>query len=197
VRLADGSRLPDPILSGPQPASKVEVLAAARHPSAGPRSRQSRPSRDKNDTGCSSTQRTAAPTLLKQAIAAGKHIYCEKPVATNLAEALDYLQGALGKRHQARRGAGQALAARDAEAQDAQGLRVLRQEYPYGARRVRLLGVRGRLAGELAQRRALELSLPRDGGGIILDMLCHWRYVLDNLFREVRGSLSCLGATHI
>jgi predicted dehydrogenase len=35
-----------------------------------------------------------------------------------------------------------------------------------------------------------------DGGGIILDMLCHFRYVLDNLFGEVR-SLSCLGATHI
>ena len=27
-------------------------------------------------------------------------------------------------------------------------------------------------------------------------MLCHWRYVLDNLFGEVQ-SVSCLGATHI
>ena len=36
----------------------------------------------------------------------------------------------------------------------------------------------------------------QDGGGIILDMLCHWRYVLDNLFGEVQ-SVSCLGATHI
>jgi len=35
-----------------------------------------------------------------------------------------------------------------------------------------------------------------DGGGIILDMLPHWRYVLDNLFGEVR-SVSCLGARHI
>src|SRR5215211_1491907 len=35
-----------------------------------------------------------------------------------------------------------------------------------------------------------------EGGGIILDMLCHWRYVLDNLFDEVRA-VSCLGATHI
>ncbi|HLJ54890.1 MAG TPA: Gfo/Idh/MocA family oxidoreductase, partial [Chthonomonadaceae bacterium] len=35
-----------------------------------------------------------------------------------------------------------------------------------------------------------------EGGGIIVDMLCHWRYVLDNLFGEVR-SVSCLGATHI
>ena len=35
-----------------------------------------------------------------------------------------------------------------------------------------------------------------DGGGIILDMMCHWRYVLDNLFGDVK-SVSCLGATHI
>ncbi|MGH6619895.1 MAG: Gfo/Idh/MocA family protein, partial [Alphaproteobacteria bacterium] len=35
-----------------------------------------------------------------------------------------------------------------------------------------------------------------DGGGIILDMLCHWRYVMDNLFGEVQA-VSCLGATHI
>jgi predicted dehydrogenase len=35
-----------------------------------------------------------------------------------------------------------------------------------------------------------------EGGGIILDMLAHWRYVLDNLFGEVRG-VSCLGATHV
>ena len=35
-----------------------------------------------------------------------------------------------------------------------------------------------------------------EGGGIILDMLCHWRYVLDNLFGEVRA-VSCLGARHI
>jgi predicted dehydrogenase len=31
---------------------------------------------------------------------------------------------------------------------------------------------------------------------MILDMMCHWRYVLDNLFGEVK-SVSCLGATHI
>src|SRR3954447_23096017 len=35
-----------------------------------------------------------------------------------------------------------------------------------------------------------------DGGGIIIDMLCHWRYVLDNLFGEVKA-VSCFGATHI
>jgi len=35
-----------------------------------------------------------------------------------------------------------------------------------------------------------------EGGGIILDMLPHWRYVLDNLFAPVK-SVSCVGATHI
>jgi predicted dehydrogenase len=35
-----------------------------------------------------------------------------------------------------------------------------------------------------------------DGGGLIIDMLCHWRYVLDNLFGPVKA-VSCLGATHI
>src|SRR5260370_24247085 len=35
-----------------------------------------------------------------------------------------------------------------------------------------------------------------DGGGIILDMLCHWRYVLDGLFGKVR-SVSCPGANFI
>ena len=35
-----------------------------------------------------------------------------------------------------------------------------------------------------------------DGGGLIIDMLCHWRYVLDNLFGEVKA-VSCLGATHV
>jgi predicted dehydrogenase len=34
------------------------------------------------------------------------------------------------------------------------------------------------------------------GGGIIVDMFCHWRYLLDHTFGRVR-SVSCLGATHI
>ncbi|MGF1671119.1 MAG: Gfo/Idh/MocA family protein, partial [Balneolaceae bacterium] len=35
-----------------------------------------------------------------------------------------------------------------------------------------------------------------DGGGMILDMFCHWRYVIDNLFGDI-NSVACLAATHI
>jgi len=35
-----------------------------------------------------------------------------------------------------------------------------------------------------------------DDGGIIVDMLCHWRYLIDNLFGKVKA-VSCRGATHI
>jgi predicted dehydrogenase len=35
-----------------------------------------------------------------------------------------------------------------------------------------------------------------EGGGIILDMFCHWRYVIDHLFGPIKA-LTCLGATHI
>ena len=49
--------------------------------------------------------------------------------------------------------------------------------------------------GQPAQRPSWNYK-KAEGGGIILDMLCHWRYVLDNLFGNVQA-VSCLGATHI
>ena len=61
---------------------------------------------------------------------------------------------------------------------------------PLRARRVRLLGVRGRPASP-PQRPSWNYR-KEDGGGIIIDMLCHWRYVIDNLFGNVKA-VSCLG----
>ena len=135
----------------------------------------------------------AARRCVAKAIDAGKHIYCEKPVATNLEEALAHRAQGQGRRHQARRGAGQAVPARPAQAQAADRLRAssaacssVRGEFGYWV-----------FEGDLqpAQRPSWNYRA-EDGGGIILDMLCHWRYVLDNTFGNVK-SVSCLGATHI
>ncbi len=49
---------------------------------------------------------------VRRAIAAGKHVYCEKPTATGTAEALELYRLAPRTRREARRGAGQAVAAR-------------------------------------------------------------------------------------
>jgi predicted dehydrogenase len=80
-----------------------------------------------------------------------------------------------------------------------QKLKMLRDSGFFG----RMLSVRGEFGywvfegdwGQPAQRPSWNYR-SEDGGGMILDMVCHWRYVLDNLFGEVR-SVSCVGSTHI
>ena len=132
------------------------------------------------------------PTILKQAIAAGKHVYCEKPTATNLAEALDLYRAAKDA------GVKQGVVQDKLWLPGLLKLKMLIDSGFFG----RLLSVRGEFGywvfegdWQPAQRPSWNYR-KEDGGGIILDMLCHWRYVLDNLFGEVRA-VSCLGATHI
>ncbi|TMH57869.1 MAG: Gfo/Idh/MocA family oxidoreductase [Betaproteobacteria bacterium] len=192
VHLADGTRvIPDPILVG-RNSEKLRRLAidhgverwttdldeALRNPD------------DAVFFDAASTK--LRPTLLKKALTAKKHVYCEKPVATSLAQALDLYRAAkkAGVRH--------------GVVQDKLWLpgllkiKALRDAGFFG----RILSVRGEFGywvfegdEQPAQRPSWNYS-KKDGGGIILDMLCHWRYVLDNLFGEVK-SVSCLGARHI
>jgi predicted dehydrogenase len=54
----------------------------------------------------------------------------------------------------------------------------------------RILSVRGEFGywvfdGEGRQAQRPSWNYRKEEGGIILDMLCHWRYVLDNLFYHV------------
>jgi predicted dehydrogenase len=130
--------------------------------------------------------------LLHKAIAAGKDIYCEKPIAENLKDALAVARAArkAGVRH--------------GVVQDKlflPGLLKLKTLIDAGFFG-RIISVRGEFGywvfegdWQSAQRPSWNYR-KKEGGGIILDMLCHWRYVLDNLFGEVE-SVSCLGATHI
>jgi predicted dehydrogenase len=192
VTLAGGDRvMPDPILVG-RSEEKLAGLAKA-HGLTRFTTDLGKALADKNDTvffDAATTQ--LRPALLAKAIEAGKHVYCEKPVSTTLEEALAIVRKA------------KAAGIRHGVVQDKlflPGLRKLKLLIDSGFFG-RLLSVRGEFGywvfeGDLqpAQRPSWNYRA-EDGGGIILDMLCHWRYVLDNTFGAVQ-SVSCLGATHI
>jgi predicted dehydrogenase len=194
VALKDGTRLmPDPLLVG-RNADKLKALAKEH---AIERWTTDLDAALENDDeiffDAASTQ--LRPKLLQRAIASRKHIYCEKPVATTLAEAKALYAAA--KKARVKHGVVQDKLWLPGLLK----LRKLREEGFFG----RILSVRGEFgywvfegdpqSGPPAQRPSWNYR-KKDGGGIILDMLCHWRYVLDNLFGEVR-SVSCTGATHI
>jgi predicted dehydrogenase len=192
VALANGDRvMPDPILVG-RDKSKLEALAKA-HGIARTTTDLDAALKNPDDTvffDAATTQLRAQ--LLRKAMAAGKHIYCEKPVAENLADALDLVRAA------SKAGIKHGVVQDKLFLPGLLKLRLLIESGFFG----RLLAVRGEFGywvfegdWQPAQRPSWNYR-KQDGGGIILDMLCHWRYVLDNLFGEVK-SVSCLGATHI
>ena len=192
VPLRNGDRvMPDPILIG-RNADKLRALAQAhgieRYDTDLERALANR--EDSVFFDAATTQMRPAP--LKRAIAAGKHVYCEKPIAVTLAEALDIARTA--ERAGIRNGAVQDKLFLPGLLK----LRMLRDAGFFG----RMLSVRGEFGywvfeGDLQppQRPSWNYRA-EEGGGIILDMMCHWRYVLDNLFGAVK-SVSCVGATHI
>ncbi len=192
VRLGDGRRvMPDPILVG-RNAAKLEELAR-RHGVERWTTDLEAALADRDDTVYFDSASTGLrPQLIKQAIAAGKHIYTEKPVAPTLDQALDIYRSA------------KAAGVKHGVVQDKLWLpgllkmKMLVDSGFFG----RILSVRGEFGYWVFEGDWQEAQRPswnyrkEDDGGIIVDMLCHWRYVLDNLFGEVQ-SVSCLGATHI
>ncbi len=128
---------------------------------------------------------------VRQAIAAGKHIYCEKPVAGDLSTALDLYRRA------------QAAGVKHGVVQDKLWLPGLLKLQTLKALGFfgRIISVRGEFGYWVFEGQPVPAQRPswnyrqEDGGGIILDMLCHWRYVIDNLFGCVKA-VSCVGATH-
>jgi predicted dehydrogenase len=127
-----------------------------------------------------------------KAIAAGKHIYCEKPVATNLQQSSELVR--LAEKARVKNGAVQ-------DKLWLPGIRKLKYLIDTGFFG-KILSVRGEFGywvftgeDQPAQRPSWNYR-QEDGGGIIIDMLCHWRYLIDNLFGNITR-VSCLGATHI
>ena len=192
VKLKDGSRvMPDPILIG-RNAEKIEALAKA-HGVERFGADLNTALANKDDTiffDAGTTQ--MRPGLLEQAIKAGKHIYCEKPIATDLPQALKACK--LTKKSGLKNGVVQDKLFLPGLLK----LQALREAGFFG----RMLAVRGEFGywvfegeDQPAQRPSWNYRA-EDGGGMILDMVCHWRYVLDNLFGEVKA-VSCRGARHI
>ena len=129
---------------------------------------------------------------VRQAIAAGKHVYCEKPVAADLATALDLYRSA------AKAGVKHGVVQDKLWLPGLLKLKTLRDLGFFG----RILSVRGEFGYWVFEGDTVPAQRPswnyrkEDGGGIIIDMLCHWRYVLDNLFGAVRA-VTCTGAIDI
>ncbi|WP_221394138.1 Gfo/Idh/MocA family protein [Dyadobacter sp. NIV53] len=132
-----------------------------------------------------------APAV-KKAILAGKHIYCEKPTGTTTEEALELYELAT------------AAGLKNGVVQDKlwlPGMLKLKRLMESGFFG-KILSVRGEFGYWVFEGHSVPAQRPswnyrkEDDGGIIVDMLCHWRYVLDNLFGKVKA-VSCLGATHI
>jgi predicted dehydrogenase len=192
VTLSDGRRVQiDPILVG-RNATKIERLAKAHGVERWTTDLDAALANPDDTVFFDAASTQLRVGLLKRAIDAGKHVYCEKPVSEHLDEAIDAYRTA------------EAAGIKHGIVQDKlflPGLRkmaMLRDSGFFG----RLLSVRGEFGywvfegdWQTAQRPSWNYR-KAEGGGIILDMLCHWRYVLDNLFGEVRA-VSCLGATHI
>ena len=193
VALPNGDRvMPDPILVG-RNAERIAALAK-QYGVARSTTDLTAALKNPNDTvffDAATTQMRA--DLVTQAIDAGKHIYCEKPVADQLDKAVALAK--LAKQKGVKNGVVQ-------DKLFLPGLRKIKLLSDAGFFG-RVFAVRGEFGywvfegdwGQPAQRPSWNYK-KAEGGGIILDMLCHWRYVLDNLFGAVQA-VSCLGATHI
>ncbi|MCD8510756.1 MAG: Gfo/Idh/MocA family oxidoreductase [Bacillus sp. (in: Bacteria)] len=129
---------------------------------------------------------------IAKAVEAGKHIYCEKPTATSLESALELADLA------------EKAGVKNGVVQDKlflPGMLKLKRLIDSGFFG-EILSVRMEFGYWVFEGDWQEAQRPswnyrkEDGGGIIVDMFPHWRYVLDNLFGEVKA-VSCLGATHI
>lgn len=183
--------LPDPVLVGRNPA-KLEALSERSGIEKWTTDVDSALADSENSVYFDATLTGFRAANVKKAIKAGKHIYCEKPTALNLKDA--YAIYELAEKSGIKHGVVQ-------DKLWLPGIRKLKALIDKGFFG-RIFAIRGEFGywvfeGDIvaAQRPSWNYK-KEEGGGIIMDMLCHWRYLIDNTFAPVK-SVSCLGAVHI
>jgi predicted dehydrogenase len=192
VKLRDGGTImPQPILVGRNEAKLQEL--AAKHPAVKWTTDLDAALKDPGYSVYFDAQTTGRRfDAVSAAIAAGKHVYCEKPTAVSTEQAYELYQRA--KKAGVKHGVVQDKLWLPGLVK----LKTLIDQGFFG----QLLSVRGEFGYWVFEGDTVLPQRPswnyrkEDDGGIIVDMLCHWRYVLDNLFGAIKA-VSCLGATHV
>ncbi|WP_155374885.1 Gfo/Idh/MocA family protein [Catellatospora vulcania] len=192
LTLADGTVVwPEPVLVG-RNAAKLEQLAELHGLTRYTTDLAAALADESNEIYFDAQVTTARVAALRQAIAAGKHIYTEKPTAESLADAV-----ALADEAQAA-GIKHGVVADKLYLPGLLKLRRLVESGFFG----RILSVRVEFGywvfegdWQAAQRPSWNYR-SEDGGGIILDMFPHWRYVLDHVIAPVRSVYAQM-STHI
>ena len=185
IMLANGDRLVvDPIIVG-RDADKIERLAKKHNIARWSSDLDAALANPEDSVFFDAGTTLMRASLIEKALAAGKHVYCEKPTSDSLEVAVNLAKTA------------RASGLKHGVVQDKlflpglMKLKMLRDSGFFGD----ILSVRGEFGywvfegdWQPSQRPSWNYR-KADGGGIILDMLCHWRYVLDNLFGEVKAGL--------
>lgn len=194
VALEDGTVLmPDPILTG-RNEEKLKALAEKHGVKKYTTDLDSVLADDSYQIFFDASGTLYRVGFLERAIAAGKHIYCEKPAAVLSSEAYRIAEVA------------EAAGVKNGTVQDKlwlpgiQAFKQLKEAGFFGE----ILSVRGEFGywvftghdeDQPTQRPSWNYR-SEDGGGIIIDMHCHWRYVVDNLFGEITDVFTH-AATHL
>jgi predicted dehydrogenase len=192
LALANGDRLvPEPVLLGRDP-EKLAALAAVHDGLKWSIDRDTCLAHPEVAIYFDATATGGRADRVRAALAAGKHVYVEKPVAESLDEALDLARRA------------ERAGLKNGVVQDKlflPGLRKLKRLYETGFFG-RVLSARLDFGWWVFDGAPYPAQRPSwnyrkaTGGGLVLDMFAHWRYIFDRLLGEIKA-VSCRHTTAI
>lgn len=192
IRIGDGAAImPQPLLVGRNPA-KLEKLAVQTGLTDWTTDLDEALAREDMTVYFDAQTTDRRVECVSRAIEAGKHVYCEKPTALTTDDAMGLARLAENK------GVKNGVVQDKLWLPGLRKLKGLKEKNFFGS----ILSVRGEFGYWVFEGDTIPAQRPswnyrrEEGGGIILDMFAHWRYVLDHLFGSVR-SVSAIGATHI